>query len=522
MDLDKTQAILDNSYETRMNIPVIGLFMIVSTLLLFVYSDTLIYLINDWTQWQNGEYAHGFVVIVVAIVMVWGRRESLQQINIRPNFLGIFFVLSFSLSWMIGILLGIRVVESLSFFLMIPSIIFALSGWQFVTRLWFPLAFLLVAFPVWELFLPHLQSLAASISHLFLKISGTTVLREDAYLIVPAGKFLVAEGCSGLRYLLAAMTFGGFFIYLEHLTKWRAAAFFGIVVFAAILANALRITAVIIAGNMTEMQHPWVHDHLMLGWYIFAGMLLPVFWIGNRLGDAEEKVKKEVIAGKVDFINKKSASYSALIPVLLIALIAGPSLKNILLSRAKASVNTDLQLSTPTGQGNWKPLLESNSARRNIEPKYEGADHIADQVYSDRNSQARLFIALYQQQKQDKELINVHNYFFNEEQWQAISSVIFTPDNSGHQLLEVQLINNYGEEKVIWYWYRIAGKTTTKPIVTKLFDLYGMIIDKNSSSAIMMSVDQTEGIEQARSHLASFYSSIIKQVNENLDTVNQN
>ncbi len=519
MDLDQTQAILDNRYATRMNIPVTGIFLVVSALFLFVYSDTLLYLINDWVQWQNGEYAHGFVVIAVALVMVWGRRESLQQISIRPNLLGIFFVQSFSLSWMLGMLLGIRVVESLSFFLLIPSIIFALAGWKFVARLWFPLAFLLVAFPVWELFLPYLQSLAASLSHLFLKISGTTVLREDAYLIVPAGKFLVAEGCSGLRYLLAAMTFGGFFIYLERLTKWRAAAFFGIVVFSAILANALRITTVIIAGNMTEMQHPWVHDHLMLGWYIFAGMLLPVFWIGNRLGDAEEKVKKEVGSSlKVDFINKKSANYSTVIPVLLIALIAGPSLKNILLSRAQASVNTDLQLSAPEGQGGWNSLPESNGLM--VQPNYEGADHIVDQVYSDGHKQARLYIALYQIQKQDKELINVYNYFFNEEHWQAISSEMFTPENSDHQLLEVQLKNNAGNEKVLWYWYRIAGKTTTRSIITKLFDLYGMIMGKSSSSAIMISVDQVEGIEQARNQLSSFYASNINQVNEKVDTIN--
>ncbi len=522
MDLDQTQAIIDKRYLTRISAPVIVAFILLGLFFLFLYRETVSYLLNDWTQWQNGAYAHGFAVMAVSIFMIWGLREKLRQAIIRPNLLATVLVFGFSLSWMIGILLGIRVVESMSFFLLIPSILIALTGFQFATRLWFPLAFLLVAFPVWELFLPYLQSLAATISYLLLKISGITVLKEDAYLIVPAGKFLVAEGCSGLRYLLAAMTFAGFFIYLERLTKWRAAIFFLIVMCFAILANVLRISTVVFVGNMTGMQHPWVHDHMMLGWYIFAGMLLPVFWIGNRFGDAEHKIKKEVTSRKVTFFDKKSTSYSLLIPTLLIALVAGPLLKNVLLSRANVALDNDYYLTVPEGQGGWKPLFDSDSARQMIQPVFTGADNIIDQDYSDsNNNHVRLFIASYRQQKQDKELINVNNYFFNEERWQATSRQVLSSSHSDQPLIELQLKSNSGEKRVIWYWYRTAGHITTRPVVTKLLDLYGMIIGKNSSSAIMLSVKQDGEIDRARNSLGSFYSAMINPINEKLDYENK-
>ena len=521
MDLDQTQAILDKRYVTHISAPISGLFILLSMLFLYVYRDTLFYLLNDWTQLQSGEYAHGFAVIAVAVFMVWGRRESLSQTVIRPNLLGISLVAGFSITWMIGILIGVRVVESMSFFLLIPSLIFTLTGRQFVTRLWFPLAFILVAFPVWELFLPYLQSVATTISYFFLRLTGTTVIREDAYLIVPAGKFLVADGCSGLRYLLAAMTFGGFYIYLESLTRWRAAVFFGIVVFAAILANALRITAVIIAGNLTEMQHPWVHDHLMLGWYIFAAMLVPVFFLGNKFGDAEQVIKKKVSIRKSHLFNEKASSYSMLLPILVIALMTGPTLKNLLLSRAQSSLNSDLELLVPAGQNGWKPLIESSYGNReNLQPNYEGADNIVDQYYSDSEKRVRLYVALYQQQKQDKELINVNNHLYDEEQWQAVESQVLSPKNSDHQFVEVQLKNNAGGKRLMWYWYRTAGHTTTRAVFTKLLDLYGMVTGQNSSSVIMMSTSFKDGRDQARNDLGRFYAAMNKQVDQQLDAMN--
>ena len=518
MNFGQTRAMTNNRQMIQSNVSLIVVFILLSFVFLFFYRETVSYLMNDWTQWKNGDYAHGFVVLLVAAFMIWGRRDVLEQTTNRPDILAVVLVCSFSLSWMIGTLLGIRVVESLSFFLLVPSVIYALAGRQFVTQLWFPLAFILIAFPVWELFLPYLQSIAASISFLFLKITGTTALREGAYIMVPAGKFLVAEGCSGLRYLLAAMTFAGFFIYLEQLTKWRAAAFFGIAFIAAIIANALRITTVIIAGNMTQMQHPWVHDHLMLGWYIFAAMLVPVFWLGNRIGDAEQKVKKEIVIRKPDYSNKKLTTYSVILPVVIIALITGPLLKTVLLERAEASLDNLPELTTPVGQGGW--YLTSKNAVKSLEPVYEGADIVLDQFYSDGAEQVRLYIASYLYQKQDKELINVNNYLYNEEYWQPKSQQIISPANDDNPLVEVRLKNNAGDEKLIWYWYKTAGQSTTLPIVTKFLDLYGMITGKTASSVIMISVDKSERFDTARSALNDFHANMVRQVNAKLDDLN--
>lgn len=519
MDLDQPKPILDSRYVAYINVPIAGLFLLLSFLFLYVYRGTCFYLLNDWTQWQSGPYAHGFIVLAISAVMIWGMREKLKKIAIRPNYWAILLVLFFSLTWMFGILLGIRIAESLSFFLLFPSLIFALTGRHFVVQLWFPLIFILVAFPVWELFLPILQSIATTISHFFLKLSGTVVLRENTYLIIPAGKFLVAEGCSGLRYLLAAMTFGGFYIYLERLTQWRAVTFFSIVIFAAILANGLRITAVVIAGNLTAMQHPWVHEHLTLGWYIFAAMLVPVFWLGNKFSDAEQGVKKKVIIWRDGLVYEKPITYTILLPILIMALLAGPLLKTALLSRASSSIS-DIELSLPRAEGEWELSSGSHNIQQLIQPNYEGVDRILDQVYSDGNSRVRLYIASYLQQSQDKELINVNNYLYDEKYWQSEPHQLLSPEGPGFKLVEVQMKNNTHHEKLIWYWYRSAGYSTNRPVITKLLDLYGLITMQKGSSVIMISVDITDGRENSRASLNSFYSSMNIPINKTLDAMN--
>ncbi len=521
MELSQTQATLERDLVKHISAPTTALIIVFSILLLVLYKETVGYLLHDWTQFQNGEYAHGFVVLGIVAFMVWGQRSILEQTAIRPSLSPIILVLGFSMTWMIGILLGIRFVESLSFFLLIPSIILVLAGRQFVTKLLYPILFLLVAFPVWEQFLPYLQSLAASLSHILLKITGTTVLREEAYLIVPAGKFLVAEGCSGLRYLLAAMTFGGFYIYLERLTQWRAVVFFAVVIIAAILSNAIRITTVIIAGNMTNMQHPWVHEHLMLGWYIFAGMLVLVFWLGNKLSAIEIEQDKKLTTYKGQLITRGAVKYTVLLPLLIIAMIAGPLLKNVLVARAEANMNYELQLTTPEGQGLWKATRYASATKISLNPVYSGADNIIDQHYFDGVETVRLYAALYQQQQQDKELINVHNYLFNEEHWQAMTTEVITPEGSVHnsdkKVLQVQLKNNAGQKKVIWYWYEVAGSTTTKPIMTKLLDLYGLFSGNNSASVVMIAMNSEAGVEQAQIVLGRFYSSMNGQIDSKLN-----
>lgn len=534
MDLDETQYAVDEMISdghqilgTRLILPLLALFCVLA----IFYKETFIYLFDNWTQWQHGEYAHGFSVLTVAVYMIWGWRDSLHKLELKPEYAGIFLALMFSLTWMTGVLVGIRVVESLSLFLLIPSMIYALAGRQFATRLWFPLAFILVAFPIWDPMLPVLQSFAASLAYWLVKLTGISVIKEGAYLTITDGQFLVAEGCSGLRYLLAAMTFGGFYIYLERLTHWRAISFFFIVIAAAILANALRITMVVIAGEMTKMQHPWIHDHLSLGWYIFAIMLLPVFFIGIKLGRLQEihddglmtsSVRKPVPIVVEKLYKDRPKSLMILVSLLMLAAISGPWFKGHLLKQTVIDKTINLETASP-GEGNgWLKSSNVRAQKNKVIPSFTGADHIVDQYYFSGEQKVRLYIAIYLSQRQDKELINVNNVLYDEEHWQPVNNHIFnTTTGLNIDVREVHLKNNHGVEYLIWSWYQSSGFTTTRNIMTKLFDLYGLMTGNTQSSVIMIAVEKQKDIDSTRQQLNNFLDGMYGSIEMSLDNLSK-
>ena len=72
----------------------------------------------------------------------------------------------------------------------------------FFKVLCFPLLFLLFATPVGEGFVPILMKLTAEIATALLQLSGIPFLRDGQYISLPGGEFVVADVCSGLRYLM--------------------------------------------------------------------------------------------------------------------------------------------------------------------------------------------------------------------------------------------------------------------------------------------------------------------------------
>ncbi len=517
MDLDQTQTIIGRHYAKYFNLTVALHFLLVFLAFGFLYYETIDYLLKNWLQIKSGEYAHGFVVIAVAGFMVWGKREGLGQTIIQPEIIAFIPLVFFSLTWMVGILAGIRLIENLSLFMLIVSTIYTLAGKRFTLQLWFPLAFLLIAFPVWEPALPLLQSIAALLSHTLLQLTGMPVIRQGAYIAIPEGKFLIAEGCSGLRYLLAAMTFGGFYIYLERLTQWRAMAFFIIVVGAAILANTIRIVIVIIAGNLTAMQHPWVHDHLMLGWYIFAAMLFPVFWVGYKLGDMERICQKRVTSRTGSVVLGKAVSYTFLVPLVILSLSSGPLLKSLL--QKHYSEPEGKRSIVISASGAWHKT-DINNEETTLHPLFKGNDFVFDRIYAHARDKVRLYIATYLIQEQGKELINVNNHLYNEELWQPKHKLLLQTDNGKRSVIETELVNSAGQRKLIWYWYRSAGMNTTSAVISKLLDIYGMFTGKSGSSVLMLETDFMGDLEKGRQRLRMFVADNISEIEQRLDSFN--
>ncbi len=83
-------------------------------------------------------------------------------------------------------------------------------------RILYPLAFLFFAVPAGDFLMPTLMDHTADFTVMALRLSGVPVFREGNYFTIPSGNWSVVEACSGLRYLIASITLGVLFAYLNY------------------------------------------------------------------------------------------------------------------------------------------------------------------------------------------------------------------------------------------------------------------------------------------------------------------
>ncbi|TMA36590.1 MAG: exosortase/archaeosortase family protein [Deltaproteobacteria bacterium] len=150
-------------------------------------------------------------------------------------------------------------------------------GARGLRRLAFPLGFLLFMVPLPEpIVLPvvtWLQTVASAGAVAVLHALGVAVLRDGNVMRLPSGEALfVAEACSGITSLLSLIPVGVLLARFTQTGAWRRVALVASVVPAALLGNAIRVIATVLAAGA------WGAERATSGTlHEFAGMLTSAF-----------------------------------------------------------------------------------------------------------------------------------------------------------------------------------------------------------------------------------------------------
>jgi exosortase/archaeosortase family protein len=120
-----------------------------------------------------------------------------------------------------------------------------------------------------------------------MSFTGVPTYVEGNFVTIPAGVFEIAGGCSGLRYMIVSLAIGSLFVFLNIRDTKRAILFLLITIIGALLTNWIRITALILIGEYTNMESSLMEDHNTFGWYIYVPFMIFLFWWGNKLSDID-------------------------------------------------------------------------------------------------------------------------------------------------------------------------------------------------------------------------------------------
>jgi exosortase A len=261
-------------------------FVIISLLGLFSCLNLPI-LTTLWRHgFDDGTYSHAFLIPFISFYLYFKLDEiGKLQFRTTPNIYIITLLLSGAL-----LLYGTSIAQiSLGYWLATLFILtMAIASVFRINRyVLFPLLYLVFIFPFWGGLTDILQSMSVIAVTFMMGLTGIPTYVESQYVSIPAGTFEIADGCSGLRYIIVSLAISTLYIFLFIKSTKRAALFLAVAIIGGLITNWLRITILILIGHETDMTHSLMNDHNSFGWYIYIPFMFLLYMLGSKLTDID-------------------------------------------------------------------------------------------------------------------------------------------------------------------------------------------------------------------------------------------
>jgi len=281
MDTMQNTETQNSIHPSANRLPLVGV-VICSILLVILYYPVLVLLVQDWIKLPD--FSHGFLVPLVSLYLVWGKREDLATPP-RPANWGL-LLLVFGLALLFfGRLAAEYFTQRLSILVVIAGIVLFLLGRDHLRTVAFPLAFLVLMIPLPSILLQKLtgpmQFLASVCAANSLEMLGIPVLREGNIIHLSNTSLEAAEACSGIRSMISLFTLGVLFAYFTKKILWQRILLVLACLPITILVNAFRVSLTGVLAHYYGAAAAEGFFHEFSGYVLF--MLAVVLFYGVSL-----------------------------------------------------------------------------------------------------------------------------------------------------------------------------------------------------------------------------------------------
>ncbi|MGK7861178.1 exosortase A [Falsiroseomonas sp. E2-1-a4] len=223
---------------------------------------------------RSATYNHCWLVLPIAIWLAWVRRDRLKVLRPEPSLLLALPALAGALAWIVAERLGIMEGRQLVLIGLVWVLVLATLGWRIALAMAAPLAYLIFLVPFGEFATPFLQDVTLQMILVGLRFFEIPHYADGLVIEIPAGTFLVAEACAGLRFLIAAIAFGALYALVMFRSPGRRLMVMLLAVGVPVLANGIRALGIVLLGHHLGSAEAAAADHLIYGWVFFSVVLL--------------------------------------------------------------------------------------------------------------------------------------------------------------------------------------------------------------------------------------------------------
>jgi len=250
----------------------------------WLYAGTMKELFASWMS--DGNYAHGIVVIPVALALVYAKRATLAKTPVQPAPLGNLLlgvgVLIFAFSrWS-----DVTFLAGLSMVVVIAGLVWTFAGWRMLRDVAFPIVFLMFMTPPPDFFVEKIGAPLQRASCLYASmIGGLFGLDCESHGVMLQANGLTFEvdlPCSGIRAINCLSAFSAVLAYLARTSLLKRMAIFLAAVPLAFAANVLRVLVVVVVANIDSLQHDVMRFHDFSGPVVFVMALAVVIFMKRR------------------------------------------------------------------------------------------------------------------------------------------------------------------------------------------------------------------------------------------------
>jgi exosortase A len=495
--------------------------------LLFVFYPSWHALVKVWEASET--YGHGFLIAPISLWLIWRKRDQLRDSAIKASWSGLLAVAVCCFAWIVGVLAGVNVLIYAAIVGMVVSTVIAVAGWDFASKIAFPLGFLFFMVPAGDPINPLLMEYTARMTIWAVRATGIPVFREGLNFTLPTGSWSVVEACSGLRYVVAAAVLGSLFAYLNFSSWIRRAVFFAAALVVAVIANWMRAYLIVMVGHLSNMRWGVGDDHVVYGWVFFGLTMFILFAMGSRWHDETRVVTsgpdKTTTGSGLEprHFGNGSPGFDLRALYVLLPLIALLALTPSLVQELqRVAVKTDVFASLN------KKFNQLDASGLTLQPKFDGARSTLQGGLSDA-ARTEVFIAYFADQRDGNEMIAYGNGVFTESDrsWKILNRTDRTVSVNGNdfRVREWQVSNNT-QQRLVWSWFTIGDHRVSSEYQAKALTAWMSLIGKGDHSAVSVistivaagpsgtpDANSEKNLMDARSRLESVNRSILEELN---------
>lgn len=253
--------------------------------------------------WMSDEYSSGLLVPLLALYILWSRREAIARCPVRPSMWGLVAFAGAQAVRLFGLFFMYSSAERVSIVLSLAALVLLLFGWPFFRKISPILLFLCLMLP-WPNLIQyyvglHLQRWATSSAVFCLEMAGYEVVQEGNIIHIGPASIEVAYACNGLRMIIAFFVVSGLVVLLVNRALWEKVVILVSSLPIALLCNTVRLTVTAIA--LTKLSGQFWDDlfHDFGGYAMMPlalGIVVGELWLLTRLTALPQTEEPVVIA----------------------------------------------------------------------------------------------------------------------------------------------------------------------------------------------------------------------------------